>query len=346
MSADGLNLVYEHPYNPGIFAELNPYDNPVTTLLAQKGYRIEPNKAYTYTTHSNSEAAAANLKADNASPTYGSSGFSTGSNTVQIFYEGAQVTWARQGEQRLGRVLGWNGPSNPSEEADPMARALAEALGTIKSQLEYIAREGVYALAHDGTTSGTTGTWEQRGYRYAPGIVNAAADGAVAGAGTLGTFGTLTHDVVRDALEDAWQSRMWNGGRPLTCFTNSTGKKQLTDVFVGTFNLGKNGLSRTESGVNLERFITDFGPVDVVLTHNMPVNEMYFLNLDQMSLVARPVPGKGFLFEKAFGNGNEKAAEGKGIYAEIGVDHGVGSAHIRMYGVGSTVLGGQTVSAT
>ncbi len=346
MSSDGLNLVTEHPFNPGIFTELNPYDNPVTTLLGQKGFRIVPQKQYTETLHSHTEASAANLKPDNASPTFGSSGFTTGSNTVQIFYEGAQVTWARQGEQDLARVLNWQGPNNPSREEDPMNRAIAEALGTIKSQLEFVAREGAYNIAHDGTTSGTTGTWQQRGYRFAPGIQQAIAEGGVNGAGTLGTFGTLTHDVVRDGLESVWQSRLWTGGRPLTCFTNSTGKKQLTDVFVGTFNLGKNGLSRTEAGVNLERFTTDFGNVDVVLTHNMPADTMYFLNLDVMSLVARPVPNRGFLFEKDFGEGNEKAGEGKGIYAEIGVDHGVGSTHLRLRAVGSEVVGGQVVSAT
>jgi hypothetical protein len=77
----------------------------------------------------------------------------------------------------------------------------------------------------------------------------------------------------------------------------------------------------------------------------MPSADMYFLNLDEMSLVARPVPGKGFLFEKAFGEGNEKAAEGVGIYAEIGVDHGIGSTHLRLRGVGSEVVGGVTVEA-
>jgi len=342
MSADGLILNHEQPFNPGIFAELNPYDNPVTTLLAQKGYRTLPQKNYTQTYHSNSEAAAGNNKPDNASPTYGSSGFTTGSNTAQVFYEAAQVTYARSGEVDLARTMGWQGASNPSFEPNPLDRAKAEALGTIKSQLEYLGREGVLEM---NTSAGTSTAWEQRGYRYAPGIQTAIADGGLDGAGTLGTLGTLTFDVVREGLEDVWQSRMWTNGRPLTCFTNSTGKKQLTDIFVGTFNFGKNGESRVEAGVNLERFTTDFGNVDIVLTHNMPSADMYFLNLDEMSLVARPVPGKGFLFEKEFGNGNEKANEGVGIYAELGIDHGVGSTHLRLRGVGSTVVGGQTVEA-
>lgn len=346
MSTDGLILAYEGNFNPGYFAELKPFENPVSTLLAQKGWRLENTQAYGYTTHTNYEATSANLKADNASPTYGSSGFSTGSNTVNIFFEGAQVSWARLGAQNLGRTLAWQGPTNPSFEPDPMDRAVAEALGKMKSEFEYIGREGVYNLPQDGTTSGTTGTWQQRGYRYAPGIVNKAAGGAVAGAGTLGTYGTLTRTIVIDALQSAWSSRMWEGGRPLTCFTNATAKRQLTDIFLGTANVGQQGVSRVEAGVSLETFTTDFGKVDVVLTHNIPTDTMYFLNLDQMQLVARPVPGMGVFFEKEFGIGNEKANKGRGIYAEIGIDHGVGSSHIRVYGIGSSIVGGQAVSAT
>ena len=345
MAVDGLNLMHSHDAYPGIFTELNPYDNPVTTLLAQKGFRIEKQKNYTYTTHSNSEASAANLKPDNASPTYGSSTFANGSNTVQVFFEGAQTTWARMGDQDLGRVLGYQGPSNPSIEPDPQDRAEAEALGTIKSQLEYIAREGVLEL---NSSEGTTTAWQQRGYRYAPGIVNVIPPDAALGTGTPGTggtYGTLTLTSVTDALQSAWESRLWDGGKPLTCVTNATGKRQLTDIFVSAFNFGKNGLEREEAGVALQRFTTDFGNVDIVLTHNMPSKDMYFLNLDVMSLVARPVPGKGFMFKEDFDN-NDKAAKSSGIYAEIGVDHGVGSAHIRMTGVGSTVVGGQVVLAT
>lgn len=344
MSADGLILNQELGFNPGIFAELNPYSNPVTTMIAAKGWRILPDKNYTTTFHTNVEASAANLKPDNASPTFGSSEHTTGSNTAQIFYEAANVTWSRSGEQALNRVLNWKGPTNQSEEPNPMDRAVAEALGTIKSQLEFVAREGILNM---NTSKGTTGTHEQRGYRFAEGIQQQAADGSADDVGTvLGTLGTLTYDVVRQGLEKVWRSRMWEPGTPLTCFTQATGKKQLTDIMIGTFNLGKNGLSRNESGVNLTRFETDFGIVDIALAHNLPENTMYFLNLTQMEMVARPVPGRGFLFEKGFGEGNEKANEGTGIYAEIGVDHGVGSAHLRLRGVGTAVVDGFSVSGT
>lgn len=342
MSSNGLILHQEFGYNPGIFSELKPYSNPVTTMaLARNGWKILPQKEYTYTTHTNTEATAANLKPDNASPTYGSSGFSGGSNCVQIFYEAAQMTWARNGDQDLARVKNWQGPSNPSLESNPMNRALVEVMGTIKSQLEYITREGVYNAP---SSAGTTDIYQQRGFRYAPGIQQAIADGGLDGAGD-GTLGTLTYNGVRDGLESVWRSRMWTDGRPLTCFTNATGKKQLTDIMIEHFNFGKNGESTSEAGVNLMGFETDFGKVEIALSHNIPENTMYFLNVDELQMCARPVPAKGFLFEKGFGEGNEKANEGTGIYAEIGMDHGVGSTHLRFRGVGTEVVGGATVEA-
>tara|TARA_R100001244_G_scaffold71052_1_gene57487 strand:- start:4281 stop:5315 length:1035 start_codon:yes stop_codon:yes gene_type:complete len=344
MSSDGLILNKELDFYPGIFAELNPYSNPVSTLLAQKGFKILPQKAYTYTTHSNAEASSADLKPDNASPTYGSSGFLTGSNTAQVFYKAAKESWAREGDQDLGRTLGWQGASNPSLEPSALARAKAEQIAGIKSELEYIGREGVY----EGNTSiGTTTAWQQRGYRYAPGIQQAIADGAVDGAGD-GTLGTLTFDVVNDGLESVWASRMWTNGRPLTCVTNSKGKKGLSALFTNKFDFGKNSESRVEAGVNIERFTTDFGNVDVVLAHNVPANTMYFLNLDEMQLVARPRPGKSIFFEQAIDSG-EKASNAVGIYAELGIDHGVGSTHLRLRGVGDASdlgVGGETISAT
>lgn len=343
MSTDGLILNQELDFYPGIFAELNPYDNPVSTLLAQKGYKILPQKNYTYTTHTNNEASSADLKPDNASPTYGSSTHGNGSNTAQVFYKAAKESWAREGDQNLGRTLGWQGPSNQSNEPSALARAKAEAIGDMKSELEYIGREGVLDLNNSG--AGTTGIWQQRGYRYAPGIQQGLADGGLDGSGTLGTYGTLTHTVVNELLEDVWQSRMWTNGRPLTCITNSTGKKGLSAAFTDTFDFGKNSESRVEAGVNINRFQTDFGNVDVVLAHNIPADTMYFLNLDEMQLVARPRPGKPIFYEEAIDRG-EKASNAVGIYAEIGIDHGVGSTHARLRGVGSAVVGGQAVSAT
>lgn len=333
------------PFYPGLFFELSPITTPITTLVSAKGLRTTPNKLYTMTYHTNATQTSINSKGDMATVTYGSSGFTTGSQTVNVLFEGAFESWARRGDQQLGRVQGWQAQSNPSLEPSALARAKAEALDKMKRQLEWGAREGTFQIGGGGGegTSGTTQAWIQRGYRYAPGITVGTTTGAVAGSGTLGTLGTLTFAKVMDTLQSLWGNKMWKGNA-LTAPCNATVKRALTEIFKSEFNFGKNAFeSRTDSGVSLETFKTDFGPVDILLSYDVPNTDLYFLNLEYMSMVARPVPGKGIMFEDQIIS-NGVAGDGVGYYTEMGLDHGPGQAHARIFGIGSVVVGGQAVS--
>jgi hypothetical protein len=208
-----------------------------------------------------------------------------------------------------------------------LARALVEAMDRIKFQLEAVAREGVYNNPSDGGT----GTFQQRGYRYAPGITNKAV--GVAGGSAVGSLATLTLVKLIDTMQTLWENKV-NGADSLTFISNAIPKRQITEIFRDQYNAGKNSTSRNDSGVNITTFQTDFGDVDVVLTHTMPVDQAYILNLAQMRMVGHAVPGKGFMFTRDIPAVNAGIA--KSIYTEIGVDHGVGSCHARLYGIGST----------
>lgn len=338
----GTILINDFGFYPGIFTELNPVELPITTLLMAKGVELMPQKDYTYTFHSNPDmlSVTPTNQGDMGTVNFGSTGFTTGSNTMNVWFEGAAHSWARMGDQNLGRQLGWQGPSNASREEVALARAMSEALLRIKTQAEYIAREGAY----NSPSNGGSGTWQQRGYRKAPGITNVAATGGVAGAGTLGTYGTLDIAVLQSVTQTLWDNKV-NKSDQLYLFTNSTGKLAVSNLYRDTYNAGKYNASLTESGLNIDQFYTDFGIIKVVLTHTIPKNELYLLNLNQMRMVGHSVPGKGFMFETDASLPGV-AYEAKGIYTEMGVDHGSGSCHARIYGVGSTVKGGQTVSAT
>lgn len=329
------------PFYPGIFFELSPISTPITTLASRNGIRITPNKLYGQTFHRNAtQTTVGALRGDNGTVNYGSSGFTTGSNTVNIWFEGAYETWARRGDQQLGRVQAWQQEKNPSFEPSALSRARAEALDKIKRHFEVAAREGVFNLGGGGGegTSGEVGTWQQRGVRNAPNLTVGTANGAVSGSGTLGTYGTLTHTKIMDTLESLWLKRMWNG-EALLALSNSTAKRQLTSIFVSEFNFGKNGESRTEAGVNLLRFETDFGPVDIGLSYDMPSPDLYFLNPAFLQVVGRPVPGKGIMFEDPVIS-NGRAGDGVGIYTEMGLDYGLGEAHAMIKGIGSVIIGG------
>jgi len=347
----GYILHYEQPALFGFFTELNPNENPIVSMTFDaKPLHTVDEKIYGMTYHTNYQAASladVNVKPDNSSPTYGSSTHTSGSNCVQVWDEGAAETFARLGDQRLSRTLGYRNPSNNSVEPDALPRAKAEALDKIKSNLEYVIREGTFTLPHAGTGAGTTGVWMQRGVRYADGLTVGTADGAVpgVGGGTAGTFGTLSYTVTMDTLQTMWDKKLWQNGQSLVAVCNSTVKRALTTIFKDEFNFGENGQMVNVSGVNLMRFITDFGPVDIVLTHNFPGNDLYFFNMNYMEPIVRPVPGKpngGLLWERPIAQ--VTAADAVSFYGELGLNYQTGSAHGRIIGIGSTVIGGQSVS--
>jgi len=326
----GTIFIDDFGFFPGIFTELNPVDLPIVSLMMGKGVTLIPQKDYTYTYHSNPDHSnpTLTLQRDLGTTNFGSTGFTTGSNCIQVWDEGAGVSYFRMGEQNLGRTLGWQGPSNSTREELPLARGMSDAMLRVKMQLEKVAREGVYRSA---MSNGGTAEPQQRGYRFAPGITNKAI--GVAGGSAVGSLATLTLTKLTDTMQTLWENKV-NANDALTFISNAIPRRQITEIFRDQFNAGKNSTSRNDAGVSITTFQTDFGNVDVVLTHTMPVDQAYILNLSQMRAVGHAVPGRGFMFDEALPSA--QAGVFRRFYTEIGIDHGVGSCHARLYGIGST----------
>ncbi len=315
---------------PGIFTELNPVELPLSSLLMSRGIDLLPQKEYTYTYHTNPDMTSPTptLQTDLGTVNLGSTGYTNGSNVMQVWYEGAMQSWARNNDQSLGRTLGWKGPQNQSYEQMPLARAVNESLLRIKTQLEWQMREGLY----NANTNGQ-GTWSQRGYRYAPGILNQAAAGAVAGGSAVGSLGTLTYDIVMNTVQTLWDRKV-NGNDRLTFVVNSIAKRQLGSIFGSAFMVGLNNTDRDKAGRNITTILTDFGELDIMLTHTMPQHTAYILNMSQMRAVGHVAKGGELIYTETI-KPQGVAGEGLGIYTELGIDHGVGSCHARIYGIGS-----------
>jgi hypothetical protein len=334
----GTALIDDFGFFPGIFTELNPVDLPIVSMVMGRGVELMPNKDYTYTYHSHPAHTnpTLTLQVDLGTTNFGSTGFTTGSNCIQTWDEGAGVSYMRMGDQQLGRTLGWQGPSNISREENPLGRGMADAMLRVKMQLEKVAREGVY---QSYLSAGGTVTPQQRGYRYAPGITNKAI--GVAGGSAVGSLATLTLVKLIDTMQTLWENK-GNGNDRLTFISNGIPKRQISEIFRDQYNAGKNSTSRNDGGINIETFQTDFGAVDVVLTHTMPVDQAYILNLSQMRAVGHAVPGKGFMFDEALPTA--QAGVFRRFFAQVGIDHGNGSCHARLFGIGSTA--GHIVSGT
>ena len=95
MSVDTWVLHDMLPARYGFFTELNPKLYPVTSMVAAKGVGILKNKQYGMTYHTNEDATTGNVKADNSVPTLGSTGFTDGSNTVQVLKVTRRLTPGR-----------------------------------------------------------------------------------------------------------------------------------------------------------------------------------------------------------------------------------------------------------
>lgn len=314
---------------PGIFAELNPVELPVTSLLMTRGIDLLPQKEYTQTYHTNPDMVSVTptLQTDLGTVNYGSTAFTNGSNVMNVWFEGAAVSWARMNDQYLGRTLGWQGPTNPSFEANPLSRAINDALLRVKTQFEYVSREGLYFANGAGT-----GTWQQRGYRYAPGILNQAV--GVAGGSSVGSLAQLTKAIVENTLQTLWDRKV-NGSDRLTILCNSIAKRQIGSLFGSSYWIGQNNSSLTMAGRNIQTILTDFGEVDILLTHTLSQDTCYVLNMSQMRAVGHVAKGGQLIYESPTLPPGV-AGEGVGLYTEMGVDHGVGSCHARLYGIGST----------
>ena len=313
---------------PGIFTELNPIELPIVTLVMSKGVQLMPQKDYTYTYHTNPAHTnpTLTLQAELGTTNFGSTGHSGGSNCMNVWDEGFGQSFWRMGDQSLERVLGWQGPSNKSREETPMARGMLEAMDRMKFQLEKLWKDGVY----NSPGNGGSGTYQQRGLRNTPGLTKKAI--GVAGGSAVGSYATLTLTHILDTLQNLWENKV-NRNDQLTFLSNAIPKRQITQIFKDEFNAGKNGQSRTEAGIAITSFLTDFGNIDTVLTRTMDTNTAYILNLGQFNAVGHAVDGRGFMFERDLPTA--QAGVFKAIYTEMGIDVGHGSCHARLYGIGS-----------
>jgi len=340
MSSNGLLLHQELPQYPGHFLEMNSLQYPITTLAGRNGFRNEPSIDYTMTRHTNVAVGTSNNKPDNAGVTYGSTGFTTGSQCMQVVFEGFAETYRSRGDQELGRTLGFQGRSNPSliSNVTQKDRGIAEALDRIKGQIEFQALYGVY----NKPSAGTTGLYSQRGLRNDADLLVGTAASATPGTGTLGTTGTLTRNVVFDHLINHYNQKLW-GSEGLVVQGGAEAITALNYMFMDEFNMGKNGVSHQMSGIDLVSFVTPYGDIHLNLTRD-PANtqHLWFLNPLYLDMVARPVPGKGVLFEEDTSE-KGKAHESTGIYGEIGMDYMEGKAHSLILGVSNSAEEGIAV---
>ena len=221
-------------------------------------------------------------------------------NTVQIFMETVQVSYAKQ--STYGEISGLSAVGN-QPVTDEMAFQKMAAVKQIAIDADYTFLNGAYIAST--TASGSTAPRSR-------GMLTAVATNEVAAA---------TADLTK-AMVNAIMKEMADNGavfENMVMFMNAFQKQNISDLY------GYAPEHRTVGGVNIQQIYTDFAPVGVVYAPNMPADDILIADMNYVYPVFCPVPGKGLLFYEDLA---ASAASMKGqMYGQIGLDHGPEEYH-------------------
>lgn len=168
---------------------------------------------------------------------------------------------------------------------------------------------------------------------------------AATAGGTAITLGTAAPKYVRasgsgsvgvsvDGINAFVQGIFDNGGLTLgatrTLFVPSIQKTRITKAYATAYGSNVNGAVGTSTGhtiggVAVDRIVTDFGDLNIVVDRALPKDAIVALSLEQIEPVFLSIPGKGVLFEEELAKTG--ATDKTQIYGEMGLKYGNERAH-------------------
>ncbi len=225
-------------------------------------------------------------------------------NVVEIHQESVEVSYTKQAA--TGSYSGAN-----IEGKNPVKNELAEqakiALKQAARDVEYSFIRGTYAKPADNTAP-----------RKTRGILEAITTNVV----TNAEAAPLTKKMVLDLMQKVWDNGGIKESETATLLTNSTLKRVLTDIFVGT---KYTETSRNVGGVNVQTIETDFGKINIMLDRYMPADTLAVVSLEQCKPRFLLIPGKGHFFMEPLAKTG--ASTKYQLYGEIGLEYGNERAH-------------------
>lgn len=243
-------------------------------------------------------------------------------NVTQIFQEAVGISYGKM--SNMGTLSGVN---IANQQANPMGELdfqVAAKMQKIARDIEYTFINGVHNKATTDATANKT-----------RGLVSAITTNVVdMGSKALTLWG------IAEAVKSVYESNGSTQGLVLLC--------DATTLFQINADAQKNGLtvvpaSRDINGIALSSVVTPLGVVYLYLGECLPAGTALLLNLDVISPVHQPVPGKGNFFLE------ELAKVGAGtkyqIFGQLGLDHGPEWYHAKFTNLATsfTAPGSETV---
>ena len=231
-------------------------------------------------------------------------------NVTQIFQEAVAISYAKQ--SNMGTLSGINianQAANPMNELDFQAAAKMQK---IARDIEFTIIQGTYQKASNDTTANKT-----------RGLTEAITTNTKAmSSKPLGLWD------VAEMMKKVYESNAPVQGLTVWC--------DATTMFQLNADAVNNGLTivpadRTLNGISLSKVLTPMGEVYLRLGECLKAGTALLLNLDVLSLVEQPTPGKGNFFME------ELAKTGAGskyqIFGQLGLDYGPEWYHGKWTGI-------------
>jgi hypothetical protein len=219
-------------------------------------------------------------------------------NTVQIFQQGVEVSYAKQ--STYGEIAGLSAVGDQPVK-DEMAFQRMAAMRQIALDADYSFLNGAYQDAVNATTAAKT-----------RGIITAA---------TTNTIDASAATLSKQLLDQLLRDMAGNGSvfeNPVL-FANAFQKQKLTDIY------GYAPEDRNVGGVNIKQVETDFAYLGIVYAPNVPTDTILIADMNYCFPVFSPVPDKGLLFFEELA---QSGASMKGqVYGQMGLDYGPEEFH-------------------
>lgn len=234
-------------------------------------------------------------------------------NVTQIFHESVGISYAKQ--SNMGTLSGINIASQQANPMNELDFQVAAKMQKVNRDIEFTFVRGEYNKATTDATVNKT-----------RGLTEAIESNVIAMASKpLGLWN------IADGVKKVYEANAPQDGLVLWC--------DATTMFQINADAVQNGLTvipaaREINGIKLSSVVTPLGVVYLYLGEFLPKGTALLLNLDVISPVYQPVPGKGnFFLEQLAKTG---AGEQYQLFGQIGLDHGPEWYHAKFTGIAQT----------
>lgn len=234
-------------------------------------------------------------------------------NVTQIFHEAVGISYAKQ--SNMGTLNGINIANQQANPINELDFQVGVKLQKVQRDIEYTFINGAYSKATNDSTVNKT-----------RGMIPAITSNTIAmGNKPLGLWS------IADMMKKVYEANAPINGLVLWC--------DAVTMFQINADAVNNGLtivpnSRNVNGIQLSSVVTPLGTVNLYLGECLPAGTALLMNLDVISPVYQPVPGKGnFFLEQLAKTG---AGEKYQLFGQIGLDHGPEWYHGKFTGIATT----------